>query len=164
MRAMTNAYESPSLEIFAPLGWDFERRLEVRGWPAHGALNLMPGRLAPVVRFVHGHAFAAPAEWLADEPFKLIERECRPNRCLIPVLAPGLNKHLDLPCGEPVVMLGALARQINTTDIAGFTVLATSLQLGEERPFIVPRRYWMAWLEPSSDVRHFIPRPVPLAA
>ena len=155
---MSLQLQSIPLAPASPYGWDFERRLEIleEHGEADGANR--PGDLIPVLRFIRGHAVATSAVWLADQPFRLLERESRPNRCLVPVHAAGLTgKASDGSCG-PVAMLGALARQINTTEIAGVTILSEMLDGDDTAPFVIPRPFWMKWLEPSSDVRDFIPR------
>ena len=141
------SHAQPSADKIAPLERFFQRQLPVLDWPAAEIALAAPGHAGGVIRYL-GRATAQTVTWLEDEPYRPLAFRSYPNRCLVPVV--------DKVGG--VVMLAGVLKLLNTTEAEGFSIFEISDGKGGVFPFEVPQGHWMHWVDPSGDVRHFIPK------
>jgi hypothetical protein len=143
-----NNYLNPPLSRVAPLEWFFQRQLPILSWPEGGYPVVSAGNPAGIIRYLNGRATAQRVQWLEDEPFRPLGFRAYPNRCLLPTLQ----------ADGGITMLACILRLRNTTDAEGFSLFQLADSSGGRRPFEVPERHWMHWVEPAADVRDFLPR------
>lgn len=140
-----------------------------------------PGAHAPIAWGFGDHVVFEQVRWSLEndrtESTKFVipdRRTSHAHRCLIPV------SHVDMACGDehdggesvrlrlrqdPWFCLGGVYRPHGLFNAHGFALLAC--EAGEDlkpycdlQPIIVPRQYWIAWLNSSKDTRP-IQRPLP---
>lgn len=142
------SYAQPNAEAIAPLEWFFQRQLRILDWPSSDDLVLTSsGHAGGVIRYL-GQATAQTVTWLDGALYRPLSFRSYPNRCLIPVV----DKEGD------IAMLAGILKLLNTTEAEGFSIFEISDGKGGAQPFEVPQRHWMHWVDPSADVRNFLPR------
>lgn len=148
--SQTNNVSLPDLGFIGRQELRFNRSLNARDWPDMETCRPEPGGEWGVIRFLNGQATTQPLSWSAEKPWMPLERRSLPNRCLVPFL--------NEDEGGQLAMAAGLLSLNNTVEASAFHLFHVgSDDKASPRPFIVPSAHWQHWIEPSADVRDFIP-------
>lgn len=129
----------------------FNRSLNARDWPDPADCRLVAGGQWGVIRALNGQATTQPLTWAAEESWVALKRQAMPNRCLVPLLDPANGS-------VPLMAAGLLSLK-NTIEANFFRLFGVGRDDDAPyKPFFVPEAHWQHWIEPSADVRDFIPR------